>query len=141
MTACLYLAATVVLALAPPPCAEARAPLQSLLADETQMERHCELLDRLVRAEGTAAIPTLEALLRDECTFWNNLGMNLDEPAKLPAVRARRLVAILHHLAALGYRDPEHLVRDVHERFRDHPVLCAHGRPVLAAAQALLQPE
>jgi hypothetical protein len=134
----LYLSAAVVLALAQP--SPDQGTLRSLLADETQMDRHREALDRLVRAEGTAAIPTLEALLRDERTFWNNLGMNLDEPAKLPAVRVVRLATILHHLAALGYRDPEHLVRDVHERFREHPVLCAHGRPVLAAA-TLIQPE
>jgi hypothetical protein len=115
--------------------------LQSRLADETCMERHCELLDCLVRADGKSAIPVLERLLRDDKIFWNNLGMNLDEPAKLPAVRVERLAAILHHLAVLGYRDPLHLVRDVHERFRDHPVLCEHGRAVIAAAQALMTPE
>ncbi len=123
-------------------CGPAALPvLQSLLADETRMDRHRDLLDCLVGAGGTSAVPVLERLLRDEKVFWNNLGMNLDEPTKLPTVRVERLAAILHHLAALGYRDPEHLVRDVSDRFRDHPVLCEHGQPVIAAARQILAPE
>lgn len=132
--------ADVVVAL--PDRATAALPaLQSLLADETCMDRHRDLLDCLVRAGGKSAIPVLEGLLRDDKVFWNNLGMNLDEPAKLPAVRVARLAAILHHLAVLDYRDSRHVVRDVYERFRDHPVLCEHGRVVITAAQALLRPE
>ncbi len=169
MITSLYVSATMVLALADPaqhakallplfdaPAVGARAEalagwqacgtaalpvLQSLLADETRMERHRDLLDCLVRAGGTSAVPVLEGLLRDEKVFWNNLGMNLDEPAKLPAVRVARLAAILHHLSVLGYRDPQHLVRDVRERFRDHPVLCDHGRSVITAARAIVASE
>lgn len=139
MTASLCLSAAVVLALADP--AQRGATLVPLLADETRMEQHRDLLESLVRAGGMSAVPVLEGLLRDEKTFWNNLGLNLDEPAKLPTVRVERLAAILHHLAVLGYRDPHHLVRDVRDRFRDQPVLREHGQPVIAAAQALAMPE
>ena len=142
MTATWCLTAAVAFALAVAhPCRPGAAELRSLLADETCMQQHRDLLDSLVRTEGRAAIPMLEALLRDDVVFWNNLGMNLDEPTKLPAVRVDRLTAVLHHLAVLGYRDPHHLVRDVRDRFRDHPVLCEHARPIAAAAEAILPSE
>jgi hypothetical protein len=140
MTAIFCLTTATVLALQE--CDMAALPvLQSQLADETCMDRHRDMLDSLVRTGGARALPILERLLRDEKVFWNNLGMNLDGPAKLSAVRVERLVALLHHLAVLGYRDRDQLVRDVRDRFRDHPVLCAEGQSVIAAAQTVLAPE
>src|SRR5436309_15338088 len=69
-------------------CGKAAVPvLQALLADEARIAQHRDLLDCLVRAGGTAAIPVLQRMLGDEQVYWNNLGMNLDEPAKLSGVR------------------------------------------------------
>jgi hypothetical protein len=128
-------------------CGPAALPVfRTLLADETRFRESPLLLDSLVKAAGKTAIPVLEDLLRDEKTYWNNLGMNLDDPDKIPAIRADRLVAILRHLAALGYRDRYQLVRDLRDQFRDHPVLNEYGRtggsmtdcPILEAANRLV---
>jgi hypothetical protein len=131
-------------------CGKASLPtLQSVLADETRFRESPQLLQTLAKAGGKAAIPVLENLLRDDKVYWNNLGMNLDEPQKIPAARAERLVSILRHLAGMGYRDRHHLVRDVRDRFSEHPILCNYGRsaagdggmsscPVIDAAQTIL---
>src|SRR5436305_14425905 len=97
--------------------------LQPLLSDETRRDQHPAILESLVRAAGPDAIPVLERLLRDEKTFWNNLGMNLEEPAKLPPGRADQLASILHQLAVLGYLDIHGLDRDAHDQYTDHAIL------------------
>jgi hypothetical protein len=120
--------------------AAALPALRSLLADETRFGESPALLETLVKAGGDASVPILEQLLRDEKVYWNNLGMNLDDPAKVSMVRVERLVAILHRLAALGYRDRVDLVRGVRDQFADHPLLRDVSEVIEAVNAVLSRP-
>jgi hypothetical protein len=111
--------------------------LRPLLVEETRFGESPSLLKTLVKAGGDKAVPILEHLLRDEKTYWNNLGMNLEDPDKIPAARIDRILAILDQLTALSYRDHARLVGDLRDQFRDHPVLGTCG-PVIEAAGAIL---
>src|SRR5438105_9614018 len=111
--------------------------LRSLAADETHFRESSPILRALVSAGGKAALPVLEQLLRDDKTYWNNLGMNLDDTDKIPVFRIDRLVAILEHLAPLGYRDGDRLVRELRAQFDDHPLLRQQSQ-IIEAADVIL---
>jgi hypothetical protein len=122
--------------------------LRQVVADEDR-PGHYDLLGALVRAAGDDAAAELEALLREERTYWDNLGLNLDDPVKVARPRFQFLVEILTHLRELGYRDEGGLVRAVRDRFGDHPILCDYGKeleqgtpvgpsPVVRAADSIL---
>jgi hypothetical protein len=115
-------------------CGKAALPvLYSLVADESRTDRD-SLLGTLVRAGGKDCVPNLVRLLKDECVYWNNLGMNLDEESKIPQSRVQFLVDLLTHLNVFAYRDNQGLVRGVRDRFRDHPLLCNYGKRTEAGA-------
>jgi hypothetical protein len=126
-------------------CGKAANPvLRQLAADEGRPDR-ATFVDALVRAAGKEAIPDLERLLRQERTYWNNLGLNLDEESKVSSARFQCLIAILGRLDELGYRDGQGLVRSIRARFDDHPILRRYGTackgelsPVVAVADAIL---
>jgi hypothetical protein len=130
-------------------CGKAALPvLRSLIADETRSDRS-NLVDTLVRAGGEDAVAELERMLGEERTFWDNLGLNLDEESKIPHARVQYLVDVLGHLRELGYRDSKSWVRAVRDRFDDQPILrdygkarqgdrCVGSSPVVEAAQAIL---
>ena len=107
--------------------------LRSRAAEEAYFSESPAILNALVKAGGTAAVPILEQLLRDDKTYWNNLGLNLDDAEKIPAVRVERTLAILHHLATLGYSDREQVVRGLRDQFADHPLLQRHLRIIEAS--------
>jgi len=117
-------------------CGKAALPvLRTLSADETRTDRSC-LVDTLVRAGGKDAVADLERLLEVERTYWDNLGLNLDEESKIPHARFQLLVDILGHLGELGYRDGNVLVRAIHDRFDDHPILRDYGKQRAGASRA-----
>lgn len=130
-------------------CGKAALPvLRSLLADETRSDR-CSLVDTLVRAGGKDAVAELERMLGEERTFWDNLGLNLDEESKIPHARVQYLVGVLGHLSQFDYRDGNSCVRAIRDRFDDQPILRDYGKarqgdrrvgesPVIEAAQAIL---
>jgi hypothetical protein len=136
---CLH--AIIALTLAGPVQTDARPAnleeLRSRAAEQAYFADSPAILNELVKAGGKTAIPILEQLLRDEKTYWNNLGLNLDDADKIPAVRIERTLALLEHLATLGYRDRGHIVRDLRDQFRDHP-LFQHETRVIEMAEALL---
>jgi hypothetical protein len=130
-------------------CGKAALPaLRSLIADETRSDRS-SLVDTLVRAGGQDAVAELERMLGEERTFWDNLGLNLDEESKISRARVQYLVDVLGHLREFDYRDGKSVVRAIHDRFDDHPILREYGKerqgdrrigssPVVEAAQAIL---
>ena len=107
--------------------------LRSRASEEAYFHESSAILQTLVNAGGKSTVPILEQLLRDERTYWNNLGLNLDDAEKIPAVRVERTLAILHHLATLGYSDREQVVRRLRDQFADHPLLQRHSRIIEAA--------
>jgi|SRR6516162_8135130 len=111
--------------------------LRSRASEEAYYHESPAILKALVDAGGKSAVPILEQLLRDEKTYWHNLGLNLDDADKISAVRVERSLAILQHLAAVGYADRDHVVRDLRDQFRDHPLLQRQTR-IIDAADALL---
>ena len=120
--------------------------LRRLLLEESLLARHEDLLETLMSA-GKSARPVLEELLHEDRAYWHNLGLNIDRVENVPAVRFRRLEAILRHLAAVGGRDARGTVAAVRELFAGHPVLGAVGRaddsapsPVVRLADAILMP-
>jgi len=130
-------------------CGKAALPiLRVLIADETRSDRSC-LLDTLVRAGGRDAVADLERMLSEERTFWDNLGLNLDEESKVSRARVQYLVDVLGHLGEFGYRDGNAVVRAIRDRFTDQPILRDYGKarqgdrrvgtsPVVEAAEAIL---
>ncbi len=117
--------------------APALSVVRSLVDDETRTDR-ANFLDPLCRAAGKDATAELARLLGAEAAFWDNLGLNLDEPAKVAPARVHFLVELLRRLDARGYRDERGLVRAVRDRFADQPVLRECGGTVLSAANAVL---
>jgi hypothetical protein len=130
-------------------CGKAALPvLRGLIADETRCDRSC-LVETLVRAGGTDAIADLERMLGEERTYWDNLGLNLDEESKISGVRIQYLVDVLRYLKEFEYRDGKSWVQAIRARFDDHPILREYGKerqgdrrvgpsPVVEAAEAIL---
>lgn len=96
--------------------------LRDGLFDDTRLPTHRYLLDAAVRAAGRDALPLLADVLRADHGYWHNLGLNIDDPAKVSADRLARLRTLLHHLHALGDRDADGLARDLRELFATHPI-------------------
>jgi hypothetical protein len=107
-------------------CGPAAVPvLRRLVLEESLLPRHEELLETLVAADGRAAVPVLQEVLREDWVYWHNLGLNIDTTSAVPAARVRRLEAVLRHLAALGGRD-DGTVAELHAFFTEHPIFGAH---------------
>jgi hypothetical protein len=101
------------------------APLpvrREALADDARLPSHACLLDAAVAAAGADALPLLAELLGEDYRYWHNLGLNIDDPAKISPARLARLEALLRHLDALGDRDAAGHAAALRSLFATHPI-------------------